>query len=987
MSTKIQLRRDSAASWVSVNPILAQGEPGAETDTGKLKIGDGVTRWNLLSYVQPDASASGTENIWVASIADCTSLHIKTSKDGLNWTRAYNPQPKISSYGWQNAWYAAPMGGKIIYDLYVDYMGTETLGWSDNAVDYPNPVTFTNLPTTDAIDSYNYWDVKYLNGKFIAVGAYYEVASSGIARPFFAYSDDAKTWTYGNIDEAFTSNLVGDSGGKAEGIYINSVDWNGVGYLFSMEWDYNFGGSSLDNPPGMFYVSSLTTQLGTNNYFKPMIDNNYGLRRMTWNHDHWVALARQQWWAAPRVAFNSNTNPREGTWSIVDLMDTSPTGPQVVVFGDTTDGDNHWDAFTSGKIGSDYWDVIGHHSGRVMATKDKGATWVGSVPFNTFNSLLSVYYDGGEGSVVARFYKPPLSTSTYSTFSGDRVEIRYSGVEALNGIFYLNGQNDSNPEEWGLRLDRARTQNLSNPQAIVNGYVGSNATGLITFSRDAGSGSNNPYAGFGGFDSLLIADGKIVAINGHLWASSSNLSAINSWTLSIQPDVYTVNSYGTTGLGYGSAGRTNQNSLEYVSDSNLTTEFWKELEFGPTIPAGQKWLFDAFGRYTNQLVLAENFQVDVGGSNMGGATSMGMDGAGHWWLGYDARNNSTGGGSFTGGEWTNTTAIMNSDELEPGYADIVIATDLFNYNSGPYNWIFDREGKLTTPGLLHFDGTTITTKANPNSYADRPTVQIQGQQGYGTGEGGDIYIWAGYGTYNGGDIKIDAGGANSRFGTSTALGGGSIKIRAGYVGSTGYAGPVHIEGGNASAGHSGDIELRTWAGALHTGTVYIKTNVDQINSGNPGDAIVNGSNNLHMNTWQFDAAGKTILPGAVVASKTTAKVGVVSITTASDATLLDLNKQIQYLDVGDGTHYNYYLPDGVEGQIMHFVAKQSTEMHYITIFCDHIRYRNSATLGGASSGYGDWIPFSNGTFMGNGRTMGTGIFIDGAWNFDGGDVD
>jgi hypothetical protein len=146
---------------------------------------------------------------------------------------------------------------------------------------------------------------------------------------------------------------------------------------------------------------------------------------------------------------------------------------------------------------------------------------------------------------------------------------------------------------------------------------------------------------------------------------------------------------------------------------------------------------------------------------------------------------------------------------------------------------------------------------------------------------------------------------------------------------------------------------------------------------------------LHTNgkDWIFGTNGSLTLPGKVVASTSTATSGVASITTASDATLLDLTKQIQYLDVGTGTNYMYYLPDGVEGQIMHFVAKQSTEMHYITIFCDHIRYRNSASLGGAGNGYGDWLPFFNGSFMGNGRTMGTGIFIDGAWSFDGGDID
>lgn len=51
MATIIQIRKDSAASWTSVNPILADGEFGMESGTPvKIKIGDGVTAWNSLTY-------------------------------------------------------------------------------------------------------------------------------------------------------------------------------------------------------------------------------------------------------------------------------------------------------------------------------------------------------------------------------------------------------------------------------------------------------------------------------------------------------------------------------------------------------------------------------------------------------------------------------------------------------------------------------------------------------------------------------------------------------------------------------------------------------------------------------------------------------------------------------------------------------------------------------------------------------------------------
>lgn len=46
----IKLRRGTAAAWTSANPTLAAGEPGYETDTKKLKIGDGTTAWGSLLY-------------------------------------------------------------------------------------------------------------------------------------------------------------------------------------------------------------------------------------------------------------------------------------------------------------------------------------------------------------------------------------------------------------------------------------------------------------------------------------------------------------------------------------------------------------------------------------------------------------------------------------------------------------------------------------------------------------------------------------------------------------------------------------------------------------------------------------------------------------------------------------------------------------------------------------------------------------------------
>ena len=57
--TQIQIRRGTAASWTSANPTLAAGEFGFETDTNKLKCGNGTTAWTGLSYLNNDGDITG----------------------------------------------------------------------------------------------------------------------------------------------------------------------------------------------------------------------------------------------------------------------------------------------------------------------------------------------------------------------------------------------------------------------------------------------------------------------------------------------------------------------------------------------------------------------------------------------------------------------------------------------------------------------------------------------------------------------------------------------------------------------------------------------------------------------------------------------------------------------------------------------------------------------------------------------------------------
>lgn len=62
--TTIKIRRGQSGTgsgkWGTVNPTLEAGEFGFELDTGKLKIGDGTTAWNSLTYVTDASKITGT---------------------------------------------------------------------------------------------------------------------------------------------------------------------------------------------------------------------------------------------------------------------------------------------------------------------------------------------------------------------------------------------------------------------------------------------------------------------------------------------------------------------------------------------------------------------------------------------------------------------------------------------------------------------------------------------------------------------------------------------------------------------------------------------------------------------------------------------------------------------------------------------------------------------------------------------------------------
>ena len=114
--TTIKFRRDTSTNWTSVNPIPAQGEPCYETDTGKLKIGNGSDNYAALPYVSDGGGGAGT--------TDYTQLENKPQINSVELT-----------------------GNKTLNDLGIQPKGNYLTALPDNAVTTDTTQTISGSKT------------------------------------------------------------------------------------------------------------------------------------------------------------------------------------------------------------------------------------------------------------------------------------------------------------------------------------------------------------------------------------------------------------------------------------------------------------------------------------------------------------------------------------------------------------------------------------------------------------------------------------------------------------------------------------------------------------------------------------------------------------------------------------------------------------------------------------------------------------------------
>ena len=135
MSTvRIQVRRGTASQWTSVNPILAAGEMGVESDTNLFKFGNGTSTWTALAYANNSDVAIGEISQDAINNALVVGAGLtKTYNDGAN-TITISVADSYFTEVAQDALNAAFVEGNGITRVYNDASNTFTVAVNSDVV-------------------------------------------------------------------------------------------------------------------------------------------------------------------------------------------------------------------------------------------------------------------------------------------------------------------------------------------------------------------------------------------------------------------------------------------------------------------------------------------------------------------------------------------------------------------------------------------------------------------------------------------------------------------------------------------------------------------------------------------------------------------------------------------------------------------------------------------------------------------------------------
>jgi len=226
----IQIRRDTSANWASADPVMAQGELGIETNTNKVKAGDGSTAWSSLTYLIDAGdylTASSTTTMTNKTLSGGVLAGVTTTASG---NLVVDPATQIVEVKGDGS----SVEGQIKLNCHANSHG-QTLKSQPHSVNATNTMLLPEGANSTLVSkvSVDTLTNKTLQGYAETTNAIGNATGSKtidltLGNSVTATTTAATTWTFSNpaaADElsAFSLKLV--NGGSATQTWPASVDW------------------------------------------------------------------------------------------------------------------------------------------------------------------------------------------------------------------------------------------------------------------------------------------------------------------------------------------------------------------------------------------------------------------------------------------------------------------------------------------------------------------------------------------------------------------------------------------------------------------------------------------------------------------------------------------------------------------------------------------------------------------------------------------
>ncbi len=420
--TKIIQRHDTAANWSIINPILALGEMGVETDTNKFKFGDGTTRYNELPYAAGEGGGSGSG----------TTI---TSKDG---TTSYN---KLAL---GDTLYVADTTIKELNGV------TQTGGTLNSELEFTGGSgAYLKMNEKYDLATANSWEfqIKYKHnggGSYPTIFGY--AGSSDYKNPTFVLVDGILTLFLSSDGSLWDLNGTNSSLAPIVGtIYYFKVGFTGSQYYIK----YNTTGWS-DEFTTQWTLSS-TTKVYCSDYFMLMnlgLNDNYYNTGTMYLQDTALIINEAEVWRGVNITpgpITLDVNPEKidkqdkltaGDGIDISLRYTDATLPLVTL--PYTFTSKNTTVFTSNQMLDDgaaiCFKVSQESIGSFIAIKESGGNGVAFQVRD--NAIYSHYRVGDSDGVIASSSEMSITQGIYykvKYHNGSNLELFYS----LDGINYI----------------------------------------------------------------------------------------------------------------------------------------------------------------------------------------------------------------------------------------------------------------------------------------------------------------------------------------------------------------------------------------------------------------------------------------------------------------------------------------------------------------------------------------------------------------------